>query len=182
MNESHRHHSGEPQHPHKIRIRLANGAELEAEGSAEFVDRERKEFLRHQGMPGTVDDGTYAPTHAGNVPHIAWEAITELKGRDIQLRAKLRDKSEKDACLMLLAASHKLLSQPKPTAAQLAKWLRRSGYPVQRMDRALQNALERGEILSSGSRRARRYELTPPGRLKAYILANQLTAVITGKA
>jgi len=176
-------HPRTPRLPHKIRIRLANGAELEAEGSAEFVDRERNEFLRHQGMPGTAGAGTdTTAVLPGSLPHIAWEAITELKGRNIQLRAKLRDKSEKDACLMLLAASHKLLSLPKPTAAQLAKWLRHSGYPVLRMDRALQNALERGEILSSGSRRARRYELTPPGRLKAYILANQLTALITGKA
>ena len=47
---------------------------------------------------------------------------------------------------------------------------------------ALQAAVTQGHILSSGSRRARRYELTAPGRLKAYLLANQLTAAITGKS
>ena len=61
---------------------------------------------------------------------------------------------------------------------KLAKWLRISGYPVQRMDRALQEAIAQGEILSSGSRRARRYELTGPGRIKAYLLAHQLTTIV----
>ncbi len=169
--------------PHRIRLKLPGGAEFEAEGSPEFVHRERQDFLK--SVQGTIETAAAYP-EAGpqglGAPHIAWEAIMELKGPNIQLRAKLSgEKGDKDACLVLLAASHKLLSQPKPTATQLAKWLRRSGYPVLRMDRALQDAVAQGEILSSGSRRARRYELTSSGRLKAYILANQLTGAITGR-
>ena len=167
---------------HRIRLKLPNGAEMEAEGSAEFVYRERQEFLSALRSAPVDGAGAGIPAVPG-APQIAWEAITELRGKNIQLRAKLRgDKTEKDACLVLLACSQKLLSQPKPTATQLAKWLRSSGYPILRMDRALQTAVTQGEILSSGSRRARRYELTAPGRLKAYILANQLTATITGQA
>ena len=165
---------------HRLRLRLPDGAEFEAEGSPEFVRGERQEFL--SGLKAAPrPEGE--PARPLGEPNIAWETITEHKGRSLQLRAKLSgDKSQKDACLVLLAASHKLLNLPKPTAAQLAKWLRGSGYPVLRMDRALQEGIERGELLSSGSRRARRYELTAPGRLKAYILANQLTAAITGRA
>ncbi|MDD5629517.1 MAG: hypothetical protein PHU21_10670, partial [Elusimicrobia bacterium] len=112
-------------------------------------------------------------------PELAWDAMIERKGQNIHLRAKLpADRSQKDACLVLLIASQKLLHQPKPTAAQLAKWLRVSGYPVQRMDRALQEAIAQGELLASGSRRARRYELTGPGRVKAFLLAHQLAASI----
>jgi len=168
-------------HPHRLRLKLPSGAEIEAEGSEEFVRRERAEFLdRLQAVPAAPSKPQNVPS---DLPNIQWDAATEIRGRNIQLRTKLRgDKTEKDACLVLMAASHKLLSQPKPTAAQLAKWLRTSGYPIQRMDRALQDAVEQGEILSSGSRRARRYELTAPGRLKAHILANQLTATITGQA
>ncbi len=172
-----------PEEPgrHKIRLRLPDGAEFEAEGSPEFVRGERQEFLSGLRTPPVAAPRPEAP-RAGE-PDIAWEAITERKGRDLQLRAKLAgDKSQKDACLVLLAASHKLLNLPKPTAAQLAKWLRGSGYPVLRMDRALQDGIERGELLSSGSRRARRYELTAPGRLKAWLLAEQLTLAVLGTA
>lgn len=165
--------------PQRLRLRWPDGAELEAEGSAEFIRAERQEFLSglaqtRAAQPGEAGSGPAGP------PNIGWETITERKGRHIQLRAKLQGKSEKDACLVLLAASHKLLNDPKPTAGQLAKWLRGSGYPVPRMDRALQDAVASGEILSSGSRRARRYELTAHGRLKAYILAEQLTKTISG--
>jgi len=163
---------------HRVRLKLPDGSEFEAEGSAEFIREERQTFLSSL-WPGAQPLPFEKPLAE---PQIAWETITERKGRTIQLRAKLpSDKSQKDACLVLLAASHKLLNQPKPTAAQLAKWLRISGYPIQRMDRALQDAVSQGEILASGSRRARCYELTAPGRLKAFLLAEQLTAAIAGK-
>lgn len=165
---------------HRIRLKLPDGSELEAEGSAEFVKGEREEFLsRNTTTAGSVSQGLGA---GPSEPAIAWETITERKGRNLQLRAKLAGpKTEKDACLVLLAASQKLLNDPKPTASQLAKWLRASGYPIQRMDRALQEALTGGELLSSGSRRARRYELTAPGRLQALILAERLSIAIHGQ-
>lgn len=171
-----------PESQHRIRLKLPSGAELEAEGSAEFVYRERQEFVARMHEAGETGQPA-KPQLLSDLPNIVWEAITELHGRNIQLRTKLRgDKTEKDACLVLLAASQKLLNQPKPTSAQLAKWIRASGYPILRMDRALQDAVQQGEVLSSGSRRARRYELTAPGRLKAHILANQLTALVTGRS
>ena len=164
--------------PHRPRLKLPDGSEFEAEGSPEFVEAQRREFSK-----GVMPSLEPAVPPTPGAPLIAWDAITELRGKGLQLRAKLpAGKTEKDACLVLLACSQRLLNQAKPTATQLAKWLRASGYPILRMDRALQEGIERGELLSSGSRRARRYELTAPGRLKAYILANQLTAAITGRA
>jgi hypothetical protein len=166
--------------PHRIRLKLPGGAEFEAEGAPEFVHQESRAFLR--SLQGASEAGESPQHPLGPGPHIAWEGITELKGRALQLRCRLpAGKTEREACLVLLAASQRLLSQPKPTAAQLAKWLRRSGYPVSRMDRALQDAVTQGEILSSGSRRARRYELTAPGRLKGLLLAEQLTALVAGR-
>lgn len=165
--------------PHRrLRIRWPNGAEFEAEGSAEFIAAERRQFLADLAKP----QQTASPEEASAAqPSIAWEEILERRGRHLQLRAKLPGKSEQEACLTLLAASQKLLNEPKPTASQLTKWLRGSGYPVLRLDRTLQESVSGGLILSSGSRRARRYELTAPGRMKAFILARQLTALISGK-
>ncbi len=159
----------------RLRLKLPDGSEFEAEGSQEFVRAERLEFLSNPKPPAAAQIGR----PDSQEPTIAWEAIIERKGHNAYLRAKLpADRPQKDACLVLMAASGKLLHQPKPTAAQLAKWLRISGYPVQRMDRALQEAIAQGEILSSGSRRARRYELTGPGRIKAYLLAHQLSTLV----
>ena len=46
---------------HKLRLKLPNGTELEAEGSAEFVYQERKEFLASQAHTGPADLGPGAP-------------------------------------------------------------------------------------------------------------------------
>ncbi|MBI4376547.1 MAG: hypothetical protein HY549_08865 [Elusimicrobia bacterium] len=165
---------------HRIKMKWPNGLEFEAEGSPKFVSQERREFLER--LAAARQPLEKSPERVPNEPEIAWEAITEAQGPRLQLRAKLGPgKSEKEACLVLLAASERLLGERKPTAAQLARWLRGSGYPIQRMDRALQDGVKQGEILSSGSRRARRYELTASGRLRAFILADQLSTVINGK-
>ncbi|MBI5210763.1 MAG: hypothetical protein HY927_12405 [Elusimicrobia bacterium] len=169
------------QAPHRIRIKLPDGSELEAEGTADFVEKQRKEFLEHRPImpaPQALAAADHGPAGA---PQISWDTIAQAAGHRIQLRSKLTGKTqEKDACLALLAASENLLNMPRPTAALLAKWLRASGYPVTRVDRAIHHAISQGEIIASGSRRARRYELTAPGRLKAYLLAEQLTRLISG--
>jgi len=175
----------------KLRIKLPNGAEMEVEGTAEFIAEERERFLDSQKREGGTDLDMEAPPRAhetppqARVPHPiiqpAWDDILETNGGNIQLRAKLRgrgDGLERDASLILLAASSIILRTPKPTAAQLAKWLRASGYPIQRVDRAIQPALDRGDILASGSRRARRYELSAPGAARALRLANELCAFV----
>jgi len=168
--------------PHRLRLKLPNGAELEAEGDAEFVREERAEFLLRQ-TPPPVSHAERGAGAAGREPRVDWNAVVEAKGGGLTLRGKIpgADKTGRDACLVLLLASERLLSQPKPTAAMLGKWLRVSGYPVGRMDRTLQDAISQGELLSSGSRRSRRYELTAAGKIKALLLAEQLTATVLGR-
>ncbi|MFA6317649.1 MAG: hypothetical protein WC943_09530 [Elusimicrobiota bacterium] len=165
---------------YRVKIRLPDGSELEAEGSPDFVEKQRREFLERRTLSATPAQTT-AGQDPSDEPRISWETIAETSGRTLQLRSKITGKGqEKDACLALLACSEKLLGLGKPTAALLAKWLRASGYPIQRVDRAVQTAIDQGEMLASGSRRARRYELTAPGRLKAFLLAEQLTKLIAG--
>ncbi len=164
---------------HRVRLKLANGAEMEAEGDAEFVRQERAEFLlmqtRGPAAPGSPE--------GSREPRVEWNAVVEAKSGGLVLRGKIpgADKSGRDASLVLLMASERLLSQPRPTAAMLGKWLRVSGYPVGRMDRTMQDAISQGDLLSSGSRRSRRYELTATGKIRALLLAEQLTAAVLGR-
>ncbi len=164
--------------PHRVRLKLPNGAELEAEGDAQFVRQEREEFVLRQTPLGAV-----AAEFPQREPRVEWSAVVEARNGGLTLRGKISggDKAGKDACLVLLMASERLLSQPKPTATMVAKWLRASGYPIGRMDRTLQDAISQGELLSSGSRRSRRYELTATGKIKALLFAEQLTATVLGK-
>jgi hypothetical protein len=170
------------EHQQKLRLKLPDGTEFEAEGAPDFVRAERQEFMARLKTQSGPSFAPQSQAKTGTGPEIPWDAMIEHKGHhDIHLRAKLPgNRPLKDACLVLLAASQELLHQPKPTAAQLAKWLRVSGYPVQRMDRALQEGMAQGELLASGSRRARRYELTGPGRIKAFLLSHQLATAING--
>ncbi len=163
---------------HRLKLRLPNGAEMEAEGTPEFVAGERREFTAMLS-PRQAGSGPVSPDAAGSPLEPAWDEIIETRGGDIQLRAKLGgDKTERDACIVLIAASRSLLRTPKPTAAQIARWLRMSGYPISRVDRAISAAITKGEILASGARRARRYELSGPGLAKAFSLAHQLRRMI----
>lgn len=164
--------------PHKLRIKFSDGTELEAEGTPEFIASERREFLG--GLQSPRRPSTTAPLKPGRDIEPAWRDLIEGRGAGvIQLRAKLGGgRSEMEACLILIAASRKLLRQPKPTAAQLARWLRASGYPIKRVDRVIQRAIDRGDILASGSRRGRRYELSGPGLAKAFNLAQELSEAI----
>lgn len=160
---------------HRLRLRLPDGAEFEAEGSAEFVATERREFLggRASKAAGAAAGDLESP------PEPAWERFIEAKGPVLQLRTKLPGEgAEREACLILLAAARGLLRQAKPTSAQLARWLRASGYPIGRVDRVLADAVTQGEILASGTRRARRYELSGPGLAKGWRLAHKLAAHI----
>jgi len=175
----------------KVRLKLSTGAEIEVEGTQEFVEQERRSFLSQFEAPtpmptasralGSIysKEAPEALLRPSEVPN--WDSVTETHRGILQLRTKLKtEESEKDASLILLGAAQKVLNNSKPTASQLAKWLRVSGYPIARVDRVLQGAVERGEILAQGSRRARRYELTAHGRVKAFLLARQLQKLITG--
>jgi hypothetical protein len=168
--------SGEAKDPHRLRIQLPSGALFEAEGSPGFIAAERQEFMEGQSSRGKAAPGPETGAGAGEP---AWETILETSGQKLALRAKLRgDGAERDACLILLAAARTVLRERKPTAAQIARWLRSSGYPVGRVDRAIQGSIDQGEILASGSRRARRYELSGPGLAKAFRLGRQHAAFI----
>ena len=173
--------------PCRLRIRLDSGFEIETEGPQDFIRQERDYFLQiltkqtpQERFPASIkiQDSNIPPKPALTYEQI-WGKAVEGQGGNLVLRGKLKDSyGEKEASLVLLAASEFLLKIRKPTAFQLAKWLRNSGYPIQRIDRLLQEAVQKGEVLASGSRRARRYELTLVGKSRASFLANELASLI----
>src|SRR6185295_17620491 len=102
-------------------LKLSNGAEFEATGDPDFIRSERSAFLQLQ------KESSAAESAAPGASLADWNAIVESEGGALQLRAKLKnDKTHKDACLVLLAAARQLLHLKRPTAAQIARWLRAS--------------------------------------------------------
>ena len=176
----------------KLRLRFPNGFEFEALGSEEFIKEQLQSFLGQEknlsstAPPQTKTESGGSPgnknnSNGDNPIGIQWEKIAEKAQNDLLLRNKLENLGQAaEACLILMAASKDMANQPRPSALELARWLRKSGYPIARIDRILQNAVKNGDILVSGSRRGRKYELSPSGRLKAFLIAEKLSQRITG--
>lgn len=153
----------------RLRLKLPSGLEVEAEGRPEFVRTQIQELLSAAGQ--------------GAAPEIAakpgpLEAAVSQAGSELRLRALDRSGDPEEVALVLMLASEKLLGLGRPTAAQLARWLRKSGYNVKRIDRSLGQALRNGLVLASGARRSRRYELAAKGRIRALVAAERLSRVL----
>lgn len=168
---------------HRLRLKLPNGAELEAEGDVDFVRAERATFL-HQQTGDATTKHTSAPNASSFNKELDWNELIHNERGIITLRGKVPGLAENDPgpVMLLIAASGHVAGNAKPNATQLAKSLRASGYAVARMDRLLADALAQGHVLASGSRRARRYELTSSGKIKAILLAEVLSKTIRGAA
>jgi hypothetical protein len=157
----------------RVRLKLPSGLEVEAEGQPEFVRAQVNDLLRF-AEPAAKAAGPQLPPEPE-----ALEKILDQTGAELALRALPPGTGDpQDACLALILGSEKRLGQPKPTAAQLAKWLRKSGFSILRMDRSLKRAVINGHILASGSRRSRRYELSQKGRIQALLAAERLARTI----
>lgn len=172
----------------KLRLRFPDGLEFEATGTEDFIKEQLQAFLnKKEQHPSSKEfqkplhQESSEPTKQYNPAQIDWGKIAEISGENLLLRSKLEPfGQEAEACLILIAASKDLANNPKPSALQLARWLRKSGYPVTRIDRVLQTTAKNGDILISGSRRARKYELSPTGKLKALLIAEKLSRRLTG--
>ena len=166
----------------RIRLRLPTGAELETEGEAEFVRAESQRLIeiieRGPRATGTVD-GPRKTAPSAPLPEL-WREVAEPQKGGLVLRSRPAAGDIEEACLLLLAAARNLLSSERPTATQLARWLRMSGCPFKRLDRVLADAIRRNDVLAAGNRRSRRYELTPSGLAKAGLAAHRLAQKISG--
>lgn len=153
--------------PCRIRLRLPSGAELETEGAADFVRRESERLLGIIGHSPAAAALAAAPAS----PESLWKEVAEPQSGGLALKAKPASASLEEVCILLLGAAKTLVGQDKPTATQLARWLRQSGCPFKRLDRVLAEPVRKAEVLAYGFKRSRRYELTPAGQSKASLLA-----------
>ncbi len=186
----------------KIRFRLSNGEEFEAEGPQEFIDSQRTDFLiligkknsslklplPQQNTPVSPQPISVAhssvmtsrnPSINGTSPVDStfsgkhlWQHLLKEVGGLLILRKKARLAAD-EAALLILAGNKELYNQAQYSAILLSKSLKESGFETGRLDRLLENSLKQGYLDCKGSKRSRCYQLTPSGLAKAFVLAEK---------
>ena len=167
----------------KMRFRLPNGEEFEAEGTREFIERERNYFLTLIGQANapalpaktTLSDPLSQPqqTSAGHTEQYMWERLLKEDGQILHLRQKTKLEATQIA-LLLVAGARVLLHQTDYSALELAKSLKACGITGGRLDRILAPELHTGRLIAKGSKRGRTYSLSDEGFAKAFLLAEKL--------
>ena len=164
--------------PHKLTIKLPNGAEFSAEGTEDSIKEMFKKFEQLWNQPAPARPAPMMPTEAVVAPVAA--AVAEA-GAESQLMDRLfvtddyagvsllakptGDNANGDALIALLYGFAKLLNENSPTAIKLMRAAEKSGVKVDRLDRVLNN--ESQWITTSGARKGKRYGLNNPGLLHA---------------
>ena len=164
-----------PEQPLRIRLKLDNGAEFEAEGPVELVLREKEDFLRGQrastpAAPLAQLTDTEPPADGGGI----WEQIGEFKSGLVFLKRKSQELGATEAALIIMAAAKMLAKLPECSALQLSKSLKKSGYFQGRLDRIIGSELKNGFVASAGTKRSRAYSITQKGLARAFTLAQKL--------
>jgi hypothetical protein len=171
--------------PHKVKLRLPNGAEFEAEGAKETVDAQLTAFMKLMAdmpMPTAELPKAIHPASAifpspsspvGSAAAVPPELPSPLtdeilsrvfrRDRDsISLLAMPRgERSEGDTLIALLYAYQQLLNQPAVTGVTLSQAARQSGLSLSRLDRVMESQAQ--YIMAAGARRGRRYSLNNRG-------------------
>lgn len=167
--------------PIKVRLKLKDGSEFEAEGPAAIVINEKNLFLALSGekapAPQEHTPATAPNTERGAAASSIWAKLAEEKNGVICLRSKPPDATAADAALLITAAA-KMVSQLQTySALQLSKSLKKSGYFQGRLDRITANEVKNGFLSALGTKRNRAYSLTPKGLARAFALAERLLAM-----
>ena len=165
----------------KIRLRLPNGEEFEAQGPREFIERERNNFLALVGLakPAVavpVPAVTPTPVSCVTAPHTElylWEKLLKEDGDTLFLRRKAKLTAQEVAAL-LLAGARVLLQKPAYPALELARSLKACGIAGGRLDRLLAGEIQAGRLVGEGTKRSRTYKLTDEGFARAFVLAEKL--------
>ena len=162
----------------KMRFRLPNGEEFEAEGTREFIESQRNYFLRMIGHTETNNPQTNSfsntlPEQQHHTEQYLWERIFKEDGDTLILRNKTKLVTV-DIAMLLLAGARILLKKGEYSALELAKSLKASGIEGGRLDRLLAPAIQAEYLSAQGSKRSRTYKLSDSGFAKAYILLEKL--------
>ena len=166
--------------PLKIRFRLPNGEEFEAQGPREFIERERNYFL---ALIGSSKPATAAPAFPAAAPNTAaapqhteqyrWEKLLKEDENTLMLRRKTKLTAQETATI-ILAGARVLLKKPAYPALELVRSLKACGIETGRLDRLLAGEIQAGRMVGEGSKRSRTYKLTDEGFARAFVLAEKL--------
>lgn len=168
----------------KIRFRLPNGEEFEAEGPREFIERERNYFLNLIGaaqpaaslVVSSAFKSSQPSITPANAPHTElylWEKLLKEDGDTLCLRRKTK-LSAQEVALVLLAGARVLLKKPAYPALELARSLKACGIAGGRLDRLLSAEIQAGRLVGEGTKRSRTYKLSNEGFARAFTLAEKL--------
>lgn len=161
----------EPTHRLKIKI---GSAEFEAEGPPELVKEQFASFLAAlpQASKESPPPAAVAPVAPVETPGITPPPALTLErdvlgrvfadGEPLSLMALPRtDNANPDALLVLLYGYHKLRDEQAVTGTMLMKSAKKSGVPVERVDRSLGSNAPL--INAAGAKKGRKYSLNNRG-------------------
>ncbi len=153
----------------KLRIKLSSGAEFEAEGSLDFVSRQKAEFISEiANKSGGEPENRF---------YLAWSDLTiDVSGLKI-LKGKYPEITTNEAAILLIGANQ---SNDKKgiSAIRLSRALKSSGYKIIRIDRLLSNEIRNADIVFSGTKRNRVYTLSPKGWEKTLLIAKKINYIL----
>ncbi len=168
------------EHTLKIRFRLPNGEEFEAEGTREFIERERNYFLNLIGQQQVPNQSQNSDTlfQANKISELhMWEQLLRQDGETLIFRKRTK-LTVPEAAILLIAGAKVLLNKEAYSALELAKSLKACGIQGGRLDRALTPELLAGRLIATGSKRGRSYNLSNEGSAKAFMLAERLQKLV----
>ncbi|HEX5010661.1 MAG TPA: hypothetical protein VFY71_09680 [Planctomycetota bacterium] len=163
------------------------GAEFHGEGDKEEVRADYQlwlEALRASGGRGASVNDSIGSATQGGASASNGESGPRSADDDLLARVFHRDregivsmlvkpKDVPDQILLMIYGHLRLTSEPFVFAVTLARSLRKSGCPLDRMDRVL-GTHEGTLITKAGAKRGTKYSLTNPGKKRAEELMAQL--------
>lgn len=178
----------------KIRFRLPNGEEFEAEGSQSFIEQQRNYFLTLIGKGGSTSlvptlsvekqpaistpPAAHTPMTTARPDDLSpirlWERILREEGNVVVFR-KRHKLSIQESVILVLAGARVLLRKQPCSALEISRALKLSNINMNgRLDRLLAGEIQQGYLSSEGIKRSRVYSLTDKGMARAFILAEKL--------
>lgn len=183
-NETHKQLMNNPtQSTLKMRFRLPNGEEFEAEGPREFIESQRNYFLTLIGQTTKLQPQVVTPNTIPIKEHAEtylWERLLREDGELLILRRRTK-LSVAETAEILVAGARVLFGKQEYSALELAKSLKASGIEGGRLDRALSSEIQSGRLIAQGSKRSRTYRLSEEGFARAFIMAEKLFQGLGGK-
>jgi hypothetical protein len=169
-------HRGTTMDKCRLRVRIGD-VEFEAEGQPDVVLAQFQAFQAHlPKAPG--DSGVVSAIPAVSAPNTAIDAPPDPAALDAALANILKVEHRvvsltagrlpvDDAVLLVLYGQRVALKNEAVTGAELVRGLLSTGVTLGRSDRLFATLASRGDIVSSGRGRRKRYRLTNAGLINA---------------